>query len=402
MKYDFDEMIDRRGSGSYKWDGTDRKDILPLWVADMDFRVAEPIMTALRKRLEHGIFGYTKVRDSYYEALSGWFARRHGWEIEKEQVIYTIGVVPAISAIIKAFTQPGDKVLIQTPVYNCFYSSIRNNGCTFASNPLVLGNASDDGASALGRYTIDFDDLEKKASDPAVKLMLLCNPHNPAGRVWTVDELRRIGEICLRHDVIVVADEIHCELVFGGHNYTPFASISEEFSRNCVTCVSPSKAFNIAGLQIANIVTANPEMKSRIDRAININEVCDVNPFGVEALIAAYDEGEEWLEQLLGYLEGNWQYMRDFCATSLPDFPLVELEGTYLAWMDCRHLGMESERLEEDLIEKTGLWLNAGSMYGEEGEGFMRWNLACPMARLADALDRFRRYVSEMTCTGSR
>ncbi len=402
MKYDFDEMIDRRGSGSYKWDGTDRKDILPLWVADMDFRVAEPIMTALRKRLEHGIFGYTKVRDSYYEALSGWFARRHGWEIEKEQVIYTIGVVPAISAIIKAFTQPGDKVLIQTPVYNCFYSSIRNNGCTFASNPLVLGNASDDGASALGRYTIDFDDLEKKASDPAVKLMLLCNPHNPAGRVWTVDELRRIGEICLRHDVIVVADEIHCELVFGGHNYTPFASISEEFSRNCVTCVSPSKAFNIAGLQIANIVTANPEMKSRIDRAININEVCDVNPFGVEALIAAYDEGEEWLEQLLGYLEGNWQYMRDFCATSLPDFPLVELEGTYLAWMDCRHLGMESERLEEDLIEKTGLWLNAGSMYGEEGEGFMRWNLACPRARLADALDRFRRYVSEMTCTGSR
>lgn len=402
MKYDFDEMIDRRGSGSYKWDGTGRKDILPLWVADMDFRVAEPIMTALRKRLEHGIFGYTKVRDSYYEALSGWFARRHGWKIEKEQVIYTIGVVPAISAIIKAFTQPGDKVLIQTPVYNCFYSSIRNNGCTFASNPLVLGNASDDGASALGRYTIDFDDLEKKASDPAVKLMLLCNPHNPAGRVWTVDELRRIGEICLRHDVIVVADEIHCELVFGGHNYTPFASISEEFSRNCVTCVSPSKAFNIAGLQIANIVTANPEMKSRIDRAININEVCDVNPFGVEALIAAYDEGEEWLEQLLGYLEGNWQYMRDFCATSLPDFPLVELEGTYLAWMDCRHLGMESERLEEDLIEKTGLWLNAGSMYGEEGEGFMRWNLACPRARLADALDRFRRYVSEMTCTGSR
>ena len=402
MKYDFDEMIDRRGSGSYKWDGTDRKDILPLWVADMDFRVAEPIMTALRKRLEHGIFGYTKVRDSYYEALSGWFARRHGWKIEKEQVIYTIGVVPAISAIIKAFTQPGDKVLIQTPVYNCFYSSIRNNGCTFASNPLVLGNASDDGASALGRYTIDFDDLEKKASDPAVKLMLLCNPHNPAGRVWTVDELRRIGEICLRHDVIIVADEIHCELVLGGHKYTPFSSISEEFSRNCVTCVSPSKAFNIAGLQIANIVTANPEMKSKIDRAININEVCDVNPFGVEALIAAYDEGEEWLEQLLEYIEGNWQYMKDFCATSLPDFHLVELEGTYLAWMDCRHLGMESERLEEDLIEKTGLWLNAGSMYGEEGEGFMRWNLACPRARLADALDRFRMYVSEMTGTGSR
>ena len=399
MKYDFDEMIDRRGSGSYKWDGRDRQDILPLWVADMDFRACGPILNALRKRVEHGIFGYTKVQDEYYQAIINWFGRRHGWKIEKDWIIYTSGVVPAISAIIKAFTCPGDKVLIQTPVYNCFYSSIRNNGCTFAANPLIYGDATESETSVMKRYTIDFEDLEEKASDPAVKLMLLCNPHNPAGRVWTVEELSRIGEICLRNNVIVVADEIHCELVLGGHEYTPFASISEEFSRNCVTCVSPSKAFNIAGLQIANIVAETPEMREKIDRAININEVCDVNPFGVAALVAAYNEGEEWLEQLLGYIQDNWQYMKDFCTERLPEFPLTELEGTYLAWMDCRHLGMDSERLEEDLIEKTGLWLNAGSMYGTEGEGFMRWNLACPRTRLADALHRFEDYTLKQTHT---
>ena len=392
MKYDFDELIERRGSGSYKWDGTDREDILPLWVADMDFRVAEPILAALRKRVEHGIFGYTKVPDTYYQAISGWFERRHGWKIERDEVIYTSGVVPAISAIIKAFTGPGDKVLIQTPVYNCFFSSIRNNGCTFSENPLVpVQNGS--AGSGTFTYSIDFADLEAKASDPAVKLMLICNPHNPAGRVWTREELTEIGNICLRHDVIPVSDEIHCELVLNGHEYTPFASISEQFRRHCITCVSPSKAFNIAGLQIANIVAADPGMRARIDKAININEVCDVNPFGVTALIAAYNEGEEWLGQLLEYIGSNWKYMKEWCAANLPDFPLAELEGTYLAWMDCRKTGIPSARLEEDLIEKTGLWLNAGSMYGTEGEGFMRWNLACPRARLADGLERFRRYV---------
>ena len=218
--------------------------------------------------------------------------------------------------------------------------------------------------------------------------------NNPAGRVWTREELTRIGEICLRNNVMVVADEIHCELVFGGHKYIPFASISEEFLHNCITCISPSKAFNIAGLQIANIVASDPEKKAKIDRAVNINEVCDVNPFGVNALIAAYNEGEEWLEQLLEYISGNWQYMKEFCAKKLPDFPLVELEGTYLAWMDCRKLAMPSMQLEEDLIEKTGLWLNAGSMYGEDGEGFMRWNLACPRARVIDGLGRFLKYIS--------
>ena len=258
MDYNFDELITRRGTNSYKWDSAADADVLPMWVADMDFRTAPAIVDALHRRVDHGIFGYTKVQDEYYQAIINWFGRRHGWKIEKDWIIYTSGVVPAISAIIKAFTCPGDKVLIQTPVYNCFYSSIRNNGCTFAANPLIYGDATESETSVMKRYTIDFEDLEEKASDPAVKLMLLCNPHNPAGRVWTVEELSRIGEICLRNNVIVVADEIHCELVLGGHEYTPFASISEEFSRNCVTCVSPSKAFNIAGLQIANIVAETP------------------------------------------------------------------------------------------------------------------------------------------------
>lgn len=390
MKYDFDALTQRRGSGSCKWDTIDREDILPLWVADMDFEVSKPILEALEKRVAHGIFGYTHVSDAYYKAINGWFSRRHGLEIRKEWVIYTTGVVPAISAIIKAFTNPGDKILIQTPVYNAFFSSIRNDGCIAAENTLVLIPGKD---GQPGHYEIDFEDLEKKASDPAVKVMLLCNPHNPAGRVWTREELTRIGEICFRHDVIVVADEIHCELVIGDHAYIPFASISEEFRRRSITCISPSKAFNIAGLQIANIVAEDPDYRARIDKAININEVCDINPFGPVALMAAYNESEDWLLQLLEYLKGNWQYMKEFCAKNLPDFPLVELEGTYLAWMDCRSLGLPSEKIEEDLIQKTGLWLNAGSMYGKDGEGFMRWNLACQRSRLEDALGRFLSYV---------
>ena len=301
-------------------------------------------------------------------------------------MIYTSGVVPAISAIIKALARPGDKVLVQTPVYNCFFSSIRNNGCEAACSPLLRTGDT---------YRMDFDDLERKAADPAVKLMLLCNPHNPAGRVWTREELTRLGEICLRHDVTVVADEIHCELVFPEYTYTPFASISEEFQRRSVTCVSPSKAFNIAGLQIANIVAADDGMRERIDRAININEVCDVNPFGVEATIAAYNEGEEWLTQLIGYLKGNYEFMKDYCAKHLPDFPTAKLEGTYLVWMDCSVLHIPSEELERQLVEQAWLWLNAGAMYRSPKEGFMRWNIACPRQRLAEALDRFRSFVAE-------
>ena len=383
MTYDFDELINRRGTNSLKWDSAADPDVLPLWVADMDFRTAQPVIDALKRRVEHGIFGYTHVPDAFYESIIRWFARRHGWTMRREWMLYTSGVVPALSAVIKALTAPGDKVLVQTPVYNCFFSSIRNNGCTVEESPLIYENQT---------YRMDFDDLERRAADPRVKVMLLCNPHNPAGRVWTRDELARLGDICLRHGVTVVADEIHCELVMPGHAYTPYASVSEAMRHGSVTCLSPTKSFNMAGLQIAAIVSDDADVRRRIDRAININEVCDVNPFGIEATIAAYDEGEPWLLQLLDYLKGNYDFMCDYCREHLPEFPLTELEGTYLVWMDCHVLGLPSEELEERLVDESRLWLNAGTMYGAVGEGFMRWNIACPRARLAEALKRFTEF----------
>ena len=384
MRYDFDKRVNRRGTNSYKWDSAVNSDVLPMWVADMDFETAPAIIESLQKRVAHGIFGYTHVPESYYQAVTSWFMRRHAWQIEKEWMIYTSGVVPAISAVIKALTRPGDKVLVQTPVYNCFFSSIRNNGCGMVSSPLVYTGDT---------YVVDFDDLTQKAADPKVKVMLLCNPHNPACRVWTREELTRIGEICLRYGVTVVSDEIHCELVMPGHQYTPFASISDDFLYHSVTCLSPSKAFNIAGLQIANIVCADTEVRVRIDRAINDNEVCDVNPFGVLATEAAYNESEEWLSQLIDYIWENYQFMQDYCHEHLPSFPITHLEGTYLVWMDCRMLNMKSSELERRLIEDAHLWLNAGNMYGADGEGFMRWNIACPRATLIEGLSRFARFV---------
>lgn len=383
MKYDFDKTIDRRATNSYKWDSAP-EGVLPMWVADMDFRTAPAIIDALQKRVAHGIFGYTRVPDAYYDAVTSWFSRRHGWDIDREWIIYTSGVVPAVSAVIKAMTVPGDKVIVQTPVYNCFFSSIRNNGCEIVSNPL---------RRTADTYEMDFDALERCAADPRAKVMLLCNPHNPAGRVWTPDELTRLGNICLRNGVTVVSDEIHCELVYQGVKYTPFASLSDAFLHRSVTCVSPSKAFNIAGLQIANIVAFDNDMRSRIDKAININEVCDVNPFGVAATIAAYNEGEEWLNQLVDYLHGNYEAMAEFCRRELPEFPITRLEGTYLVWMDCSSLGMPSDALEHALLEDARLWLNAGTMYGAEGEGYMRWNIACPRSVMLDGLNRFLNFV---------
>lgn len=383
MKYDFDKTIDRRATNSYKWDSA-TEGVLPMWVADMDFRTAPAIIDALQKRVAHGIFGYTRVPDAYYDAVTSWFSRRHGWDIDREWIIYTSGVVPAVSAVIKALTVPGDKVIVQTPVYNCFFSSIRNNGCEIVSSPL---------RRTADTYEMDFAALERCAADPRAKVMLLCNPHNPAGRVWTPDELTRLGNICLRNGVTVVSDEIHCELVYQGVKYTPFASLSDAFLHRSVTCVSPSKAFNIAGLQIANIVAFDNDMRSRIDKAININEVCDVNPFGVAATIAAYNEGEEWLNQLVDYLHGNYEAMAEFCRRELPEFPITRLEGTYLVWMDCSSLGMPSDALEHALLEDARLWLNAGTMYGAEGEGYMRWNIACPRSVMLDGLNRFLNFV---------
>lgn len=382
MKYNFDDIVQRRGSNSYKWDTATDENILPMWVADMDFRTAPAVINALAQRVQHGVFGYTKVPQAYFDATISWFRRRHNFTMERDWILFTSGVVPALSAIIKALTIPGDKVLVQTPVYNCFFSSIRNDECERIESELVYEN---------GRYSIDFDDLERKAADPKVKLMLLCNPHNPVGRVWAREELTRIGEICLKNKVIVVSDEIHCDLVYPGHRYIPFASISEEFRQNSVTCIAPSKTFNLAGIQVANIVAADGEMRRKIDKALNVNEVCEINAFAVEALIAAYNEGDDWLEELKVYLQDNYKLLLDFFGKYLPHLPVLPLEATYLVWVNCKALGLVSKEITDKLLFKEKVWVNEGTMYGAAGEGFIRINIATQRERLVSGLEKIRR-----------
>lgn len=388
--FDFDTVINRRGTNSYKWDIVKEEDVIPLWVADMDFKAAPAILEALKKRVEHGVFGYTLVPDSYYEAIINWFARRHNWQIDRSWIIYTTGVVPAVSCAIKALTLPGEKVLIQTPDYNCFFSSIKNNGCEVAENELVRRGDS---------YEVDFEDFERQCADEKTTVFLLCNPHNPAGRVWTKEELERMNDICLAHGVRVISDEIHCELVMPGHRFTPFAAISDACRDNSVVLNSPTKAFNIAGLQIANIICADPAMRRRIDRAVNINEVCDVNPFGVVALQAAYNESEEWLDSLNHYIWGNYLALKEFIAKELPRLEVARLEGTYLAWVDIKATGLTSDEAYGKLMKEGRVYVNSGTMYGRRaGEGYLRINLACPRATLLEGMKRMggvlRQYLS--------
>lgn len=382
MEYDFSRPTDRRGTDSYKWDSAPEADIIPLWVADMDFETFPAITEALQRRVAHGIFGYTRVPEAYYEAVCRWFKKRHGWHINREDIIYTSGVVPAVSAVIKALTLPGDQVIVQGPVYNCFFSSIRNNGCEMVSNSLIYNKEE-------LRYEIDFDDLERKLKHERARLMLLCNPHNPGGRVWTRDELTRVAELCRKYGVRVVSDEIHCELTLYDNEYVPFGSLPDELNRGSITCCSPSKAFNTAGLQIANIVCRDAEVRNRIDRAININEVCDVNPFGVIALQAAYsDEGYEWLTQLRKYISANYDLLLERFARELPKCKVMRMEGTYLAWIDCSELHISSEEIEKMLMHENKVWVNAGSMYGAEGAAFIRINMACTSELLNKGITR--------------
>lgn len=382
MEYDFSIPTDRRDTDSYKWDSAPEADIIPLWVADMDFETFPAITEALQRRVAHGIFGYTRVPEAYYEAVCRWFKKRHGWHINREDIIYTSGVVPAVSAVIKALTLPGDQVIVQGPVYNCFFSSIRNNGCETVSNSLIYNKEE-------LRYEIDFDDLERKLKHERARLMLLCNPHNPGGRVWTRDELTRVAELCRKYGVRVVSDEIHCELTLYDNEYVPFGSLPDELSRGSITCCSPSKAFNTAGLQIANIVCRDAEVRNRIDRAININEVCDVNPFGVIALQAAYsDEGYEWLTQLRKYISANYDLLLERFARELPKCKVMRMEGTYLAWIDCSELHIPSDEIEEMLMHENKVWVNAGSMYGAEGAAFIRINMACTSELLNEGITR--------------
>ncbi|MDR0419823.1 MAG: pyridoxal phosphate-dependent aminotransferase [Prevotellaceae bacterium] len=382
MKYDFDEIVIRKNTNSYKWDAVADNDVLPMWVADMDFRTAPPIIEALHRRVEHGVFGYTKVPQAYYNAIILWFQRRHSFAIDREWILFTSGVVPALSAIIKALTVPGDRVLVQTPVYNCFFSSIRNDECEMVPNELIYKD---------GTYSIDFDGLEQKAANPKVKLMLLCNPHNPVGRVWTSEELERIGEICFRNNVIVVSDEIHCDLVYNGHIHIPFASIGEKFLQNSVTCIAPTKTFNLAGIQVANIVAKDEEVRKKIDKSLNVNEVCEINAFAIEALVAAYTEGEDWLEQLKEYLHENYKVLTRFLKDYLPQLSVLPLEATYLAWVDCSALKKTSEKIVKELLEKEKLWVNEGVMYGEAGKDFIRINIATRRENLVKGLEKIRK-----------
>lgn len=385
MQYDFDAPVTRFGTNSYKYDKMPNHDVIPLWVADMDFETAPVIMQALRKRLEHGCFGYTKVPDSYYQANIDWFYNRYNWSTERAWYIYTIGVVPAISAIIKAMTVPGDKVLVQTPVYNCFFSSIRNNMCVVADNTLVY----EDGDGVVQpTYSIDFADFERQCADPAVKIFILCNPHNPAGRVWTVEELLMMGDICRRNGVFVIADEIHCDFT-NGCRHTPFASVS---NAPCAVCVSPSKTFNIAGLQIANIIVSDENIRQRVDKAINVNEVCDVNPFGVIALQTAYSqEGEEWMIQMRDYIYSNYDFARQYIAECLPMLKVTKLEGTYLMWVNISALGVTSRDFAERLLEEANVCVNAGAHYGTSGRDFIRINLATQRKILHEGLKRIEK-----------
>lgn len=387
MKYHFDELIERRGTSCVKWDECPEKEVIPLWVADMDFAVAPAIQEAVKKRAAHPIYGYTLVEDDYYQAVISWFQRRHQWTIRKEEILYTIGVVPAVSVAIKALTMPGEKVLMLSPDYNCFFSSIRNNGCEVLETILQYIHTQD-------RFEVDWDDFEAKCADEKTTAFLLCNPHNPTGRVWTKEELERMNTICMKHGVKVISDEIHCELIMPGHQFQPFAAVSTACRENSVILNSPSKSFNIAGLQIANIICSQHSWRRRINRSININEVCDVNPFGPVALMAAYNEGEEWLDELNQYLWGNYQALCSFVEEQLPSWKVRPLEGTYLVWVDVSACCSDTATYCDRILKDAKVWLNPGTMYGaESGKGYIRINIACPRSRLMDALERIKKAI---------
>ena len=387
MKYHFDEIIERRNTGCVKWDEKTDSNIIPLWVADMDFAVAPAIQEAIKRRAQHPVFGYTHVQDDYYESVISWFKRRHQWHIQRDWVLYTTGVVPAMSVAIKALTMPGEKVLILSPDYNCFFSSIRNNGCEVSE--CVLTPLTPHSSLHTPHFEVDWDDFESLCADEKTTVFLLCNPHNPTGRVWTREELQRMADICHQHHVRIVSDEIHCELIMPGHTFVPMGTVDPD----AIILNSPSKSFNIAGLQMANIICQDAETRRRLDRAININEVCDVNPFAPEAVKAAYNDSEDWIDALNLYLWDNYRALCDFAAQHLPQWRVMPLEGTYLVWVDvsaaCSVNGGFVAVYCDHILQQTGVWLNPGTMYGPvSGEGYLRINIACPRTLLMEALNR--------------
>lgn len=382
----FDIEINRRGTQSYKWDVKENE--LPMWVADMDFQTAPEIIDALRKRVEHGIFGYSITPDEWYEAYMSWWSRRHQFDIENDWLIFCTGVVPAISSTVRKLTTPAENVIVITPAYNIFFNSIYNNGRNIVECELKYDQ---------GKYELDFEDLENKCRDPQSTLLILCNPHNPTGIIWSKDELIRIGEICARNNVVVLSDEIHCDLTLPGTEYVPFASASEICKQNSVSCIAPTKTFNIAGLQSAAVCIPNEVLRHKVWRALNTDEVAEGNVFSCNAAIAAFTYGENWLNELREYLAVNRHYAEDFIAQNIPAIKAVKGEATYLLWIDCHSLNMSSDDLAEKIRELTGLYLSEGCEYRGDGRFFLRMNLACPKSRLEDGLNRLKNAVEELS-----
>lgn len=383
MQYDFDTPIDRTHTWSIKHDFKKENgkadDILPLWVADMDFRSPDSVVEALKKAVDHGIFGYSRADESYFDAVAAWYQKRHHLTLQPEWMTCTPGIVFALSIAVRAFSQEGDAVLIQPPVYHPFSRAILRNKRTLVENPLVLKD---------GHYEMDLEDLEQKVLDEHVKLMILCNPHNPVGRVWTREELTALADICLRHHVYVISDEIHGDFVWRGHEQTPYASISEEACLHSMMCTAPSKTFNLAGMATSNLFIPDPEMRRKFrSELLDVGQE-NMNRLGLFACRAAYEGGGEWLDQLIGYLADNLALVRDFCKNRVPQIQLVEPEGTYLAWLDCRELGMTDDELMAFFSDEAKVWLDPGTHSGEQGSGFMRFNLGSSRSVIAQALDQ--------------
>ncbi|WP_455720918.1 MalY/PatB family protein [Agathobacter sp.] len=377
--YDFDEVIDRRNTGSLKWDVAENE--LPMWVADMDFKTAPEIIDAISKRVAHGVFGYSIIPDEWNESYMSWWKRRHGLDIEKESLIFCTGVVPAISSTVRKLTTPGENVLIMTPVYNIFFNSIFNNGVNVLESPLAYEN---------GRYFVDYDRLEKDLSDPQTSLMIFCNPHNPCGIIWTKEEIAKIGALCKKYNVTVISDEIHCDITAPGKSYVPFASVSKECADISITCIAPTKCFNMAGLQTAAVMVPNGFLRHKVWRALNTDEVAEPNAFAITAAIAAFDKGGPWLEELRGYLWENRKCVCDFVEKELPQIHIVDADATYLMWLDCSSLTDDSVAFTQMIREKTGLYISDGAEYGGNGRYFVRLNTACPRSVLKEGLKRLK------------
>lgn len=385
MKYDFDKIIDRRNTGSLKWDVSENE--LPMWVADMDFQTAPEIKQAIMKRAEHGIFGYSIIPDEWYNTIIEWWSRKHNFNIEKDWLIFSAGVVPSISSVVRKLTTPAENVVFMTPVYNIFYNSVVNNGRNVIECPLAYNSEN---------YNIDFELLEKKLSDPQTSMLILCNPHNPTGQVWSKSILQKIGDLCIKYSVIVISDEIHCDLTEPDINYTPFASVSENCKNNSITCIAPTKTFNIAGLQTSAVVVPNKTLRHKVWRGLNTDEIAEPNAFAITASVAAFSYGEEWLNQLRKYISDNKKYTVKFISREIPKIKVVPSEATYLMWFDCSKITQNTKQLSEFIREKTGLYISYGGQFGGNGNLFLRFNVACPKQVLCDGLERLKSALSDI------